>query len=197
MKLKFSLLALLWCVLSAAAHATVQYEAYENINAVPLPPVTQFASANQQQELALTQFIQNYNKRLSWEAANMMAETILQTSQGMGVDFRLMTGLLAVESSFRSDAISSSGAIGLGQLKPDTARWLGVANPFDPIQNIFGATRYIRYLLNRYNGDMDSAVSAYFQGQGNVDRKGITQECREYLNRINQVLSKLAVANVF
>ncbi|MGE0199667.1 MAG: lytic transglycosylase domain-containing protein [Candidatus Melainabacteria bacterium] len=140
---------------------------------------------------SLARFIQRYNKKLAWEEASGIARAILSASRYYKVDARLMTSLFAVESSFRTDAISSSGAIGLGQLKPDTARWLGVNNPYDPIDNALGSTRYVAWLAQRYNGSWDHALSAYFQGQGTIDRNGITNACIPYLTKINAVLQTL------
>lgn len=137
----------------------------------------------------LTRFIQNYNKRLSNAQAQIIAEAILRFSDRYNVDYRVVTSVIAVESTFRSDAVSSSGAIGLGQLKPATARWLGVMNPYDPIDNVAGATRYLSWLMKKYNGSWDHALSAYYQGPGTVDRQGITQRCVPYLLKVNKVLS--------
>lgn len=139
---------------------------------------------------ALTNFINNYNKNITRQQANTIAEAIMEFSTHYNLDPRLVTSILAVESSFRTDAVSSSGAIGLGQLKPATASWLGVANPYDPIDNIAGATRYLAWLTQKYNGSYDHAVSAYYQGQGTIDRNGITEACLPYLMKINTVLSR-------
>jgi soluble lytic murein transglycosylase-like protein len=148
-----------------------------------------FPHINQASTAALSEFILRYNRKLSAAQAFMMAEAILGISQNWQVDYRLVTAVVAVESSFRTDAISSSGAIGLGQLKPKTAEWLGVANPFDPLDNLGGTTKYIRFLLNRYPGNLDAAIAAYFQGQGFVDRNGVTDICKTYLHKVNKVLS--------
>lgn len=139
-----------------------------------------------------TNFITSYNKNIPRFQANVFAEAILGFSQYYKVDPRLVVSMIAVESSFRTDAISSSGAIGLGQLKPSTASWLGVSNPYDPIENIGGMTRYLSWLLSRYNGSLDHAVSAYYQGPGTIDRKGITDPCLPYLLKINNVLARFS-----
>lgn len=162
----------------------------DRVEAPMRPPVTNF-SASRQHETYLTQFIMGYNKNLSWQQANLIAESILTFSNHYQVDFRLVTGVIAVESSFRTDAISKSGAIGLGQLKPDTAQWLGVVNPFDPIDNVAGMSRYLSYLINKYDGNLDSALSAYYQGPGATDRQGISDTAKDYLYRINAVLSRM------
>jgi hypothetical protein len=156
---------------------------------VPIPAL--FPATAMSEVLSLTQFIAGYNRRLSAAQAQLMAEAILGISQNWGVDYRLITAVVAVESSFRSDAIPSSGAIGLGQLKPATAKWLGVSNPFDPLENLAGTTKYIRFLLDRYPGNLDASVAAYFQGQGFVDRNGITDVCRNYLIKVNNVITRM------
>ncbi len=138
----------------------------------------------------LTQYILNYNKSLPWYEVQTVAQSILWASDRYGVDYRLMASMIAVESSFRRDAISSAGAMGLGQLKPDTARWLGVANPFDPLDNVSGMARYLSFLMNKYQGSMEHVVSAYYQGQGSVDRNGITDICQPYLARVGQMLDR-------
>ena len=137
----------------------------------------------------VSRFISGYNRKLSPAENQYMAQAIVYYSQYYGVDFRLTAGLIAVESSFRTDAVSSSGAIGLGQLKPDTARWLGVNNPYDPADNIAGTARFLSWLLKKYNGSMDHALSAYYQGPGYVDRSGITDVCTPYLLKINKALA--------
>ncbi len=140
---------------------------------------------------SLTTFISDYNKKLSFEQSSVIAQSIMRFSNLYKVDARVITSVLAVESSFRADAISSSGAIGLGQLKPDTARWLGVVNPYDPIDNVAGSTRFLAWLSRKYNGRWDQALSAYYQGPGHIDRNGVTEECLPYLLKVNNVLKHL------
>jgi soluble lytic murein transglycosylase-like protein len=79
------------------------------------------------------------------------------------------------------------------QLMPGTARDLGVSNPFDPEQNVMGGTRYLKQLLNKYDGDLDKTLAAYNWGMGNVDRKGIAtlpDETRTYLSRVKRYQSE-------
>jgi len=81
------------------------------------------------------------------------------------------------------------------QLMPETARELGVEDSFDPQQNLRGGSRYLKQLLDKYDGDLDRALAAYNWGQGNLDRKGLEQmpqETRDYLARVKGRLAEKA-----
>lgn len=99
----------------------------------------------------------------------------------------LVRAVVAAESSYDPRAESPVGAQGLMQLMPATAEELGVADSFDARQNLEGGSRYLKQLLNKYDGDLDHALAAYNWGQGNVDRHGLEQmpaETRTYLARV-------------
>jgi soluble lytic murein transglycosylase-like protein len=102
------------------------------------------------------------------------------------VDSSLIRSVIQAESGFDPDATSPKGAMGLMQLMPDTARGLGVTDAYAPEQNIMAGTRYLKYLLDRYNGDVPLALAAYNWGMGNVERGTgrYPEETREYISRI-------------
>lgn len=106
-----------------------------------------------------------------------------------GVDPDLVRAVIQVESAFNPLAVSNKGAMGLMQLMPGTARSMGVSNPFDPRQNIFGGSRYLRFLANTFEGDLVLTVAAYNAGEGAVMRyRGVPpyDETRRYVQRVIQ-----------
>jgi soluble lytic murein transglycosylase-like protein len=105
--------------------------------------------------------------------------------------------VIQTESSFNPYAVSSAGAKGLMQLMDGTAAGLGVADPFDPVQNVNGGVRYLSELLNRYDGNVQTALAAYNAGPGRINSLGISndhelrakydllpQETQHYINKV-------------
>ena len=103
-------------------------------------------------------------------AGRPWAAQIDAVAASRGVDGRLMAALVWTESNFRPDTVSHAGAIGLAQLMPGTAAGLGV-DPWDPVHNLDGGTRYLRTQLERF-GRIDLALAAYNAGPNRVERAG-------------------------
>ncbi|MFZ4855003.1 MAG: lytic transglycosylase domain-containing protein [Desulfuromonadaceae bacterium] len=114
---------------------------------------------------------------------------ISEASQKYGVDVGLIKAVIKAESNFNPQAESHAGARGLMQLMPATARSLGVSDSFDPEQNVMAGTRFLRDMLQRYNGDVDAALAAYNWGPGNVDKRPehLPRETRDYLVRVKEL----------
>lgn len=104
-------------------------------------------------------------------AVQPWAEAIAEAAAAHGLDEKLLHALVVVESAYRPDACSPVGACGLAQLMPATARELGVADRFDPVQNLHGGARYLADQIARF-GDLRLALAAYNAGPGRVARLG-------------------------
>jgi soluble lytic murein transglycosylase-like protein len=105
-----------------------------------------------------------------------------------GVDPALVKAIIANESGFDANATSKTGAQGLMQLEPSTAAELGVSNAYDPAQNVWGGTRYIRGLLDRFHGDTRLALAAYNAGPQAVEKYGGVPPYAQTQNYVQNVL---------
>ncbi len=117
---------------------------------------------------------------------------ILRAASTYKVSPELIKAIVLVESGMNSKATSPAGAQGLMQLMPATARGLGVDRPYDPDQNIFGGTRYIRKMLDRFS-DRRLALAAYNAGPGNVRKYGGIPPFRETEYYVEKVLKYYAL----
>lgn len=115
-------------------------------------------------------------------------EIITRAALKNGVNPDLVYAVAAVESAFNPRAISSKGALGLMQLMPDTATRFGVADAFDPVENVMGGTRYLRYLLDLFRGDLRLALAAYNAGENAVLAVGGIPPYRETRHYVAKVL---------
>jgi hypothetical protein len=114
-------------------------------------------------------------------------ELITRTAVKHGIHPDLVFAVAAVESNFNARAVSEKGAQGLMQLMPDTAARFGVADPFNPAENVLGGVRYMRYLLNLFNGDSRLALAAYNAGENVVLAGGRVPpypETRRYVDKV-------------
>lgn len=117
-------------------------------------------------------------------------ELIAHTALTHGIHPDLVFAVAAVESNFNYRAVSEKGAQGLMQLMPDTAARFGVADAFNPAQNVLGGVRYLRYLLDLFKGDSRLALAAYNAGENVVLRGGGIPpypETRRYVTKVMQL----------
>lgn len=119
---------------------------------------------------------------------NDRLEDLIKTvSERHHVDPALVRAVIRTESNGNPAAVSNKGAQGLMQLMPTTAQQLGVANVFNPQDNIEGGVKYLQQQLSRYNGDLDKALAAYNAGPGAVDRAGGVpkyKQTQEYVRKV-------------
>jgi soluble lytic murein transglycosylase-like protein len=104
------------------------------------------------------------------------------------LDPELIRAVIKTESNFDASVTSKAGAMGLMQLMPGTARDLGVDDPFDPVQNVSGGSRYLRQMIDRYSGDLEKALAAYNWGPGSLDRSTgkLPDETERYVSLVTQ-----------
>ncbi len=115
------------------------------------------------------------SRKISMKHAKRLARfapLIEKAARKHNVPVELICGVILQESGANPRAVSHCGARGLMQLMPATARRFGVKNSFNPEQNIDGGTKYIRWLLDRFDGDVKLALAAYNAGEGNVAKYG-------------------------
>jgi len=118
-----------------------------------------------------------------------MDRIVREAAERHRVDPALVKAVISTESGWNPRAVSRKGAVGLMQLIPGTAERYGVGNPFDPAQNVEGGTTYLKWLLDRYNGDLPKTLAAYNAGEHAVDLyRGVPwyPETQRYVQKVTQ-----------
>ena len=132
----------------------------------------------------------NYSFYRNTGAQNSLGTLISHYANRFRLDVALVKAVIKVESDFDPQVISRKGAQGLMQLMPDTAKMVGVSDPFDPGQSIYGGTYYLRKMLDTFN-NLDYALAAYNAGPSAVRRYGGIppyDETRDYVIRVKKYL---------
>ena len=122
-------------------------------------------------------------------ARRNLAALIRKMAPHFGVDTRLALAIALAESNLDANAVSPKNAQGVMQLIPDTQERFGVVKPFDPEQNIKGGLAYLKWLQNRFGGNLKLVAAAYNAGEGNVDRYGGIPPFPETQHYVRRVLN--------
>jgi len=118
---------------------------------------------------------------------------IYRTGKSAGVDPRFIHAVIKQESKYDPKAVSHVGAEGLMQMMPATAKRFGLKDPFDPKANVEAGTKYLKWLLKRFDGDVSLALAGYNAGEGSVDKyKGVPpyNETQNYVKKIVKTYGK-------
>lgn len=116
---------------------------------------------------------------------------VAKAAAASGLKPELVRAVIEQESAYRPCAVSSKGAQGMMQLMPGTAQELGVQDPFDAAQNILGGAKYLKSLVEKYDGDLQLALSAYNAGPSKVVKGGGIPEIPETQNYVREIMKRL------
>lgn len=123
------------------------------------------------------------------------AALVRRAAESANISPALLAALVWQESRWNQRAISPKGAIGLAQLMPGTARDLGV-NPYDPADNLMGGARYLRQMLDEFDGNIERALAGYNAGPGRVRRSNGIPRIRETQLYVSSIVKRLNAAIV-
>lgn len=156
---------------------------YAGVNSVFMPPnvASAIAAANQRSPLSVSG-----NATIP---SGQYEDIIKQAAEKYDLPDKLIASVIKQESNFNNNVVSRSGAKGLMQLMPGTAKFLGVKDSFNPVQNIMGGANYLRQMLDQFDGNIELSLAAYNAGPGNVKKHGGIPPFKETQHYVKNVLA--------
>ncbi len=134
--------------------------------------------------------LRNLPRELSIFSREELEKIVDEKAKIYGIDAKLIKEIIKEESNWNVNAISPKGAMGIMQLMPSTALLLGVKNPFDPKENIDGGIRYIKYLLEKFQGNINLALAAYNAGPNLVESLGRIPKIPETIQYVDNITKR-------
>lgn len=170
-------------LLSAQSDGLGATAALANLQSTPVSSVNLLNLKNNSvsQMLPPVQLTKLANKNTDFD------ELVDQAAAAFQLPAKLIKSVIQKESNFNPNAQSLAGASGLMQLMPGTARGLGVSNVFDPAENIFAGSKYLRQMMDKYDNNIELSLAAYNAGPGNVDKYGGIPPFKETQNYVQKV----------
>lgn len=156
-----------------------------------LPPYVRIMKKNDTSfdNVLSTELTNTYGSSESVNTSDKYARLIDMVARKYNISSNIINEVIKAESNYNPDALSSKGAMGLMQLMPDTAKALGVKNPFDPSENIDGGVRYLKDMLNEFDGNLELALAAYNAGPNNVKKYGGIPPFSETQSYVAKIIS--------
>lgn len=159
----------------------------KQVNANIINQTPQTSLNNALQEVMSAQANLSINSQTA--SKSQILNVVNQIAEKHGVDEKLVQALIKQESGFNPNAKSKAGAMGLMQLMPSTAKNLGVQDPYNVVQNVEGGVKYLKSMLNKYNGNVILALAAYNAGPGAVDKYDGVPPYKETQNYVRNILA--------
>jgi soluble lytic murein transglycosylase len=133
------------------------------------------------------------DRSLNSDVTRRYDQIITDAAERHGVSFSLLKAMIKIESDFNPRAISKAGAMGLMQIMPENIKELNIKDPFDPRENIMGGTRYLKQMIDRFNGKLPLALAAYNAGPNIVERYQRIPPFTETENYVEAVMKYYSV----
>jgi hypothetical protein len=188
MKHAFMILGFIVFLFSPSYADIYKYTDEDGIVCYTDTPLSKIANLVMREKTEANQSQPNTTRKISQDSTNYHS-LVHEKATKYKIDPLLVNAVIKTESNWNEWAISKKGAMGLMQLMPATARELKVSNPFNPEENIEGGVRYLRYLLERFNGDLTLALAAYNAGPTWVEKFGVIPPITETKQYVRKVLS--------
>lgn len=160
------------------------------------PPVVQYSPVSEFQNILEEQYSESNTGHNDINSPEALESIFQKAADTYHISLNLLKAVAKAESDFDANCTSSSGAMGIMQLMPETAKELGVTNAYDPEENIMAGAKYLSENLSIYNNDISLSLAAYNAGRGAVKKYDGIPPYTETQNYVKKILGYLEDANI-